>query len=173
MRTITLYIASSLDGYIARKDGRVDWLFTDDDYGYTDFLNGIGTIVMGRTTYEQLLTFGEYPYEGKEVFVVSRSRAGQRDKHVTFAGPEIIEKIRGIRAGDGDGKRIWLVGGAQLVRLFVSERLFDEIIISIHPVILGSGIPLFLPQESEIWLDFVSCTSFPGGLVQVVYTVKQ
>jgi dihydrofolate reductase len=172
MRAITLYIASSLDGYIARRDGRVDWLFTDADYGYTDFLGSIGTIIMGRTTYDQLLTFGRYPYGGKEVFVVSRSRAGQKDEHVTFVGLDIAERIRRIRAGDEGGKGIWLVGGAQLVRLFVSERLIDEIIISIHPVILGSGIPLFLPQDSETWLDFVNATSFPSGLVQLTYRVK-
>jgi dihydrofolate reductase len=172
MRTVSLYIACSIDGYIARKDGRVDWLFSDADYGYKDFLQGIGTIVMGRTTYDQLLTFGDYPYGGKEVFVASRSRAGQKDEHVTFVGPEIAEKIRDLRTSEGEGKGIWLVGGAQLVRLFVFERLIDEIIVSIHPVILGSGIPLFLPQDSKTWLDFINCTSFPSGLVQLTYRVK-
>ena len=128
---------------------------------------------MGRTTYDQLLTFGEYPYKGKEVLVLSRSRAGQMDEHVTFAGPDIVEKIRDIRASEGKGKRIWLIGGSQLVKLFLSEQLLDEIIVSIHPVILGSGIPLFLQQESETWLDFVRCSSFPSGLVQLTYTVKR
>jgi len=169
-RRVSLYIASSLDGYIARMDGRVDWLFSDADYGYTEFLRGIGTIVLGRKTYDQLLTFGDYPYLGKEVFVVSRSRAGERDEHVRFAGPEIVGMVRSLKAGDGKG--IWLVGGAQLVRLFIVEHLVDEIIVSIHPIILGSGIPLFLPQERETPLVFTGCESFSSGLVQLKYTVR-
>ena len=170
MRPVILYIADSLDGYIARTDGRVDWLFSDADYGYTDFLKSIDTIVMGRKTYDQLLTFGEYPYRGKEVYVVSRSRAGQRDENVTFVGEEIVKKIRTLRAGDGNG--IWLVGGSQLIRLFRAERLIDEIIVSIHPILLGTGIPLFMPLGLETPLEFVSSESFPSGLVQLRYQVK-
>ena len=73
MRKIILYIACSLDGYIARSDGSVDWLFTDQDYGYTGFLGSVDTVVMGRKTYDQVLTFGPYPYSGKTGYVVSRS----------------------------------------------------------------------------------------------------
>jgi dihydrofolate reductase len=171
MRTVILYIADSLDGYIARTDGRMDWLFSDVDYGYTKFLRSVGTIIMGRKTYDQLLTFDDYPYRGKEVFAVSRFRAGERDEHVTFVGPEIVDIVRSLKAGEGTG--IWLVGGSQLVRLFIAEHLIDEIIVSIHPIILGSGIPLILPQDDETQLVFAVCESFSSGLVQLKYRVKK
>ncbi len=170
MRKVILYIACSLDGYIARIDGRVDWLFSDADYGYTEFLQGIDTIVMGRVTNDQLLTFGDYPYTGKEVLVVSRARAGKRDENVTFVGGEIVERIRNLHAGKGKG--IWLVGGAHLVQIFLTERLIDELIVSIHPIILGSGIPLFLQQPAATFLGLRDSTSFPSGLVQLHYDVK-
>lgn len=171
MRNVTLYIACSLDGFIARTDGRVDWLFHDADYGYTEFLLTIGTIIMGRKTYDQLLTFGEYPYTETEVYVVSRSRAGQNDGRVPFVGPEeMVEKVRALKTGRKSG--IWLVGGAQLVQLFLSERLVDEIVLSIHPILLGAGIPLFLEQPGETPLEFIESRHFPSGLVQLWYLVK-
>ena len=170
MRTVTLYIACSLDSYIAGTDGSVDWLFSDADYGYTAFLHSVDTIVMGRVTYDQLLTFGDYPYHGKEVFVVSRSKIGEKDQNVTFVGEDILEKIRDLRTGTGNG--IWLVGGAHLIQLFVREHLIDDLIVSVHPIILGSGIPLFLQQPKPTWLELRGCTSYPSGLVQLSYTVK-
>ena len=124
---------------------------------------------MGRKTNDQLLTFGDY--SGKEVFVVSRSRTGERDENVTFVGPEIVGIVRSLKADEGTG--IWLVGGSQLVRLFIAEHLIDEIIISVHPIILGSGIPLFIIHDDETQLVFAGCKSFNSGLVQLKYNVKK
>ena len=154
MRKIILYIACSLDGYIARSDGSVDWLFTDQDYGYTAFLASVDTVVMGRKTYDQVLTFGLYPYSGKTSYVVSRLLAGTRDEHVVFVGSDIAGIVRRLR--EGDGGNIWLVGGSELIDLFVRERLIDKFVVSIHPVVLGSGIPLFRHPGVETWLTLIS-----------------
>lgn len=114
MRKVILFIASSLDGYIARTSGAVDWLFTvndDQDYGYVDFLAGVDTILMGRRTYEQVLSFGEFPYKGIQCFVFSRTRGGERDEYVTFISGNIESFVKGLK--NGTGKNIWLVGGSQ------------------------------------------------------------
>lgn len=167
-RKIVLYIATSLDGYIARKDGSVDWLppLDDQDYGYSEFLATVDTVVMGRTTYEQLPELGGYPYEGKKGYVFSTARKG-RDANVEFvSGPakEFAERLRSENGSD-----IWLVGGAELVDSFLSAGLIDRYIISVVPVILGEGIPLFFPDGRERILRLVGSRSFPSGLVQSTY----
>lgn len=167
MRKIKLFIACSLDGYIARMDGSVDWLFTDHDYGYNHFYASIDTVVMGRKTYEQLLTLGDYPYKGKINYVVSRLNPEAQDDNVIFITDNIAEFMRSLLVGSG--RDIWLVGGGELIDLFIQERLIDEFIISVHPVLLGSGIPLFKRQQAEMPLVLMGCTPFASGLVQLCY----
>ncbi|AFY66378.1 dihydrofolate reductase family protein [Geitlerinema sp. PCC 7407] len=166
MRTINLFIATSLDGYIARKNGEVDWLFTDQDYGYTAFFDEIETLLMGRRTYEQLLTFGEYPYGTKEAYVFSR---GQRDRteQVNFVAQEPASFVRDLKGRPGGD--IWLVGGAVLVRELLAAKLVDRLILSIHPVVLGEGLPLFLGPLPEIPLTLIDHHTFETGLVQLTY----
>lgn len=171
MRRVVLFIATSLDGYIARMDGRIDWLFTDQDYGYREFFSGVDTVVMGRKTYEQSLTFGEYPYPGRAGYVFSRTRSGQQDEHVQFISGDPVDFIAGLKKKKG--KKIWLVGGADLVQDFVQADLIDEYVISVHPVILGGGIPLFrspLPAQNLIFRD---STTFDSGLVQLSYSRRR
>jgi len=171
MRQVILFIATSLDGYIARTDGSIDWLFTDQDYGYTAFSAGVDTIIMGRKTYEQVLTFGEFPYAGKECFVFSRNPARGSDDRVVFLDDDPSDLLGRLRSRTG--KNIWLVGGSELIHEFVLQDLIDTCVISIHPVILGSGIPLFrapLPQQSLVLRD---TTTFNTGLVQLTYTRKR
>jgi len=88
MRKLILFIATSLDGYIAGPNGEIDWLFTDQEYGYSEFYATIDTVVMGRKTYDLSLSFGEYPYPGTQAFVFSRTRDGERDDHATFISKE-------------------------------------------------------------------------------------
>lgn len=167
MNKVKLFIASSLDGYIARTDGSVDWLFTDNDYGYNNFYESVGVIIMGRKTYEQVLTFGDYPYQGKQSIVLSHSNAGQSDTHVRFLAGNVLEVIEELRRLlDQD---IWLVGGAEVVREFMAAQLVDEIILSIVPIVLGSGIPLFLPLQVEQSFTLASFQPFDSGLVQLHY----
>ncbi|MDH4164323.1 MAG: dihydrofolate reductase family protein [Nitrospirota bacterium] len=171
MRSLILYIATSLDGYIARADGSIDWLFSDQDYGYREFFAGVDTVVMGRKTYEQSLTFGGYPYPGREGYVFSRQHAGRRDEHVAFIAESPDTFVSRLR--QRQGKNIWLVGGAELVRAFMQENLIDAYVISVHPVVLGGGIPLFRPPLPTSWLTLVDSTTFDSGLVQVTYVRKR
>jgi dihydrofolate reductase len=171
MRPVILFIATSLDGYIARLDGRIDWLFTDQDYGYREFFSCVDTVVMGRKTYELSLSFGEYPYPGRTGYVFSHIRNGQQDEHAQFISTDPAEFIAGLR--EKPGKNIWLVGGSELIQDFVQADLIDEYVISIHPRILGAGIPLFrspLPEQNLIFRD---STTFDSGLVQISYSRRR
>lgn len=166
MPRVKLYIATSLDGHIAREDGSVDWLFTDGDYGYEAFYDSIDAVLMGRKTYDQVLTFGPYPYAEKESFVLSRSRTGSDANARFLSGSpgEVLDQVARVTRGD-----VWLVGGAGLLRDFVAADLVDEYRVALHPIVLGRGIPLFLPQDRTIALRLENVTSHPSGLVQLDY----
>lgn len=177
MPEVILYIASSLDGYIARPDGAVDWLdeiaapegAPEEDYGYEQFFAGIGAVLMGRITYEQVLTFDvAYPYPGTAGYVFSSTRAGQRDENVEFVdGANIPQFIARLKAASD--KHIWLIGGGLLIREFLKLDLVDRIIVTVMPVILGEGIPLFPPPTPQIRLELVESLSFSSGMVQLTY----
>ena len=173
MRSIKLYIATSLDGYIARRSGEIDWLFDDQDYGYSDFLATIDTMIMGRKTYEQVLTFGEYPYPDKKNYVVSNQLQGKPAPYAEFVEADqlkpLVEELR-----RSDGKDIWLVGGAQVIRFFMQHRFVDELILSIHPIVLGDGIPLFLNDpQIETLFQLKAVKPFNSGLVQLSYSLAE
>lgn len=167
MRKVILFIASSLDSYIARTSGAVDWLFTDQDCGYADFLAGVDTVLMGRRTYEQAPSFGEYPYKGIQCFVFSRTRGGERDEYVMFISGDLASFVKRLKSGIG--KNIWLVGGSEIIQSFMSYDLIDEFVISVHPIILGDGIPLFRAPLPMRKLSFQKCRAFDTGLVQLTY----
>ena len=166
MRKLVLFIATSLDGYIARSSGDINWLFSDQDYGYAEFFARIDTVVMGRKTYEQSLGFGEYPYKGKRGFVFSRTPRAP-DQNVIFVAADPAAFASELKRRPG--KDIWLVGGAQLVAECMKHGLVDEYIISVHPAVLGGGLPLFLPGFPEQKLEFIRSESFTSGLVQLSY----
>jgi dihydrofolate reductase len=167
MRKVVLFIASSLDGYIATKSGNVDWLFTDQDYGNKDFLASIDTVMMGRRTYEQVMSFGEYPYKRIQSFVFSRTHKGESDENVTFISGDIEGCVKGLK--NDSGKDIWLMGGSEIIQFFMNHDLIDEFIISVHPIILGKGIPLFRTSLPMRTLSFQHSRSFNTGLVQLTY----
>jgi dihydrofolate reductase len=174
MANVILYIATSLDSYIARKDGRVDWLSmvetSDTDYGYADFYQSVDALVMGSRTYEQALGFGDWPYPGKPSYVFTTRNLTSERKDVIFtsAKPDTV-----IREMDAQGfTRIWLVGGAELTAVFLKFHLVDEYILSVVPTILGEGIPLFLPPIPEEKLKLVELQQYPTGLVQLRYRRK-
>lgn len=168
MRKVVLFIATSLDGLIARPDGGIDWLFRDADYGYTPFFESINTVVMGRKTYELSLSFGPpYVYQGKNSYVFSRTKAGTKDENAEFIAGSPKDFIHSLRIQPG--KDIWLVGGAELVRDFLVDDLIDDFIISIHPIVLGAGIPLFPADVRELSLTLKNSIAFESGLVQLHY----
>lgn len=171
MRKIILFIAASLDGYIARESGEIDWLFTDQDYGYTDFSAQVDTLIMGNKTYQQVLSFDEYPYEDKEVFVFSKTQSGTTHNQAKFVNSNWVNFTKTLRQSHGGN--IWLVGGAQLIHFFLQQGFIDELILSIHPIILGSGIPLIVNDSSlETKLELQNVKSFNTGLVQMFYKIN-
>lgn len=170
MRKVKLFIASSLDCYVAREDGGIDWLFTDADYGYAKFYDSIDTILVGRKTYDQSLTFDEYPYKGKKVYVFTRKAKGNKGEHdVEYIDADIPDFVRNMTRLEG--KDIWLLGGGEIVTIFLNAGLVDEIILSIHPIILGKGIPLLSNIERQVNLKLENSLSFGSGLAQLWYKV--
>ena len=167
MRRIKLYTATSLDGFLARPDGGIDWLATEGDYGYARFYDSIDTVVMGRRTYETALSFGAYPYPDRTGFVFSRERAGTIDENVTFLAEDVEEFVRSLRLRPG--RDVWLVGGGELARAFFEKNLIDELQLFVHPILLGAGLPLFLPRPGDLRLRLLRCRSWPNGLVELHY----
>lgn len=169
MRQIILFIAASLDGYIARPSGEVDWLFTDQDYGYTEFLASIDTVLMGRKTYEQVLTFGEFPYLEKECYVFSSDLHFDAAPYAQTVRSDVKSFVEELR--QAEGKNIWLVGGAALIQPFIELALLDEIVLSMHPILLGDGVPLFHKVTPTTSLTLTKSQSYESGLVQLTYHV--
>jgi len=166
MGKIILYIASSLDGYIARENGDVDWLPTNTDSGYDNFYKSIDTVIMGKKTYDQILTFGDYPYKGKKSYVFTRNDSLTKDENVEFAS-NVEEFSRNLVSSKGN---IWLVGGSELFSAFLEHKLVDEIILSIIPTVLGKGIPLFQNINQEANLKLIKTTEY-SGFVELTYKV--
>ncbi|KHE72340.1 dihydrofolate reductase family protein [Halobacillus sp. BBL2006] len=171
MGKVILYIAQSLDGYIARENGDIDWLWDDQDYGYEDFINTIDTVILGRKTYEQLFELAEeFPYQSKDVYVVSQSKEGQ-DSYATFVQPEQISPLLNVLKND-QNKNVWLVGGSQLIDHFISMGHIDEYQLAIQPTMIGRGIPLFKPNDHEEQLDLLKSNRFENGMLLLTYRRK-
>jgi len=166
MGKIILYIASSLDGYIARENGDVDWLPINTDSGYDNFYKSIDTVIMGKKTYDQILTFGDYPYKGKKSYVFTRNDSLTKDENVEFVS-NVEEFSRNLVSSKGN---IWLVGGSELFSAFLEHKLVDEIILSIIPTVLGKGIPLFQNINQEANLKLIKTTEY-SGFVELTYKV--
>lgn len=166
MPKIIVYIATSLDGYIAREDGSIDWLPESGESSYEAFYKSIDTVIMGKTTYDQVLTFGEYPYKDKKSIVFTTTNQ-KKNENVEFVSD--VDKF--VKDGfNGMGKNIWLVGGAQIITSFLKQKAVDEIIVTIIPVILGKGLPLFKNMESEIKLELIKTKKY-AQLVDLRYRV--
>ncbi|HSG73782.1 MAG TPA: dihydrofolate reductase family protein [Nitrosopumilaceae archaeon] len=167
MRKIRLFIACSLDGYIAKEDGSVDWLPQNGDSGYEQFYKSIDTVLMGKKTYDQILTFGKYPYKDKLSYVFTRNPNQKKDENVEFIS-EVEEFTQKLISNSG--KDIWLVGGSDTASTFLNLKFVDELIISVIPVVLGKGIPLFTNIKEEIKLELVKTTKY-SKLVELSYKI--
>jgi len=166
-RKIRLFVASSLDAQIARRNDTIDWLISDADYGYADFYASVDTLILGRNTYDVCLTFEAFPYPGKRVIVLSRTRSGADQNGVEYTAEEPFEVVHRLRREPGGD--IWLVGGGQVVRSFLAANLVDGLDIFVHPILLGDGLPLFPTGFPETKLALASSQSFPSGLVRLSY----
>jgi len=153
-RKLVLLIATSLDGYIATKDDSLDWLFKvegEGDNGISEFYETVDTILMGRKTYDWIITHmtEEFPYKNKECYVFSRQE-NEDTEDVKFIKEDIIDFTNKLK--NEEGKNIWIVGGGDLLHSFIKEKLVDEFIITIAPTIIGEGVPLFKEDEYQLEL---------------------
>jgi dihydrofolate reductase len=169
MPLIRIYIAQSLDGYIATPDGGIDWLrpFDSVDYGYEKFFSEIGTVVMGRKSYELARGFGEWPYGITRVLVITSRALDDAPPSVTRVGADVARLTTALRASGG--KDAWIMGGAQTINAFLAAGAIDRIDLFTVPVLLGGGIPLFAPGRPETALKLASTQTYDKGLARQSY----
>ncbi|NNF00271.1 MAG: dihydrofolate reductase [Pyrinomonadaceae bacterium] len=170
MRKIKLYIANSLDNYIARENGDVDWLFIDGEYGMAEFYASVDTVLMGRKTIEKGNELGQTHYKGMKNYVFSKTIKESEIDELEYIS-EDLEKFAS-KLKRKKGKDIWLVGGGDLIRQFLDKNLVDEIFLFVHPILLGKGLPLFLPFENQIDLKLIDTEKFENGVVKLAYAKK-
>lgn len=178
MVTGHVFIATSLDGFIARDDGDIGWLVNrpteGEDYGYDDFIDSVDGLIMGRASYEKVLTFETWPYP-KTVIVLSRTLSNGDVRE------DLADKVRIIDAApkevmqdlSEEGWRRAYVDGGRVIQAFLRDGLIADMIITQVPVLLGSGIPLFGALDRDVELRHVETTAFPTGLVQSKYEVAE
>ncbi|MDQ0482954.1 dihydrofolate reductase [Alkalihalobacillus hemicentroti] len=173
-RKVSVYIATSVDGYIATENDSLDWLFRSEpegDAGYGEFYDTVDTVIMGSRTYDWVMeqVEGKYPYEGKESYVYT-SRLEKNTSDITFTSEKsstLIDRIKKV-----DGGTIWVVGGGVLINEFLQNNLIDEFIISIAPALIGKGIPLFKNSEMEHNLELTDVRRY-GQFAQLHYSIKK
>ncbi len=173
----SVYIATSLDGFIARENGGIDWLpvgeeaETGEDYGYREFMDSVDILVMGRNTYELVQSFGEWPYGEKRVVVLS-----SRPLEIPEQVAPTVEWMSGSpgeivgRLAERGANHLYVDGG-KTIQGFLAEGLIQQLIITRIPVLIGSGIPLFGPLSHDVKLRHVETRTFANGLVQSRYEV--
>jgi dihydrofolate reductase len=168
MRSIILYIASSLDGYIADSKNSLDWLTAyHGDYGYTTFMNSVDTVLMGRKTYDWVTAQGmsnPHPEQIQYVFTSTPEKYASA-KNTIFTSADPIETAKELQTQKG--KNIFLVGGGVLIREFLKSNMVDEFILFFVPIVLGSGIRLFEPFGSSVLLETISATKYDDGMMEL------
>ena len=177
MRKVVLYIATSLDGYVADKAGAVAWLGGDDsepeNFGsYPQFIETVDTVILGYSTYHQIVTElspEKWAYEGKQSYVLTH-RECENTEEIIFTDRDISELIEELRATEG--KDIWICGGASIVNQMLEKNLIDEFTISVIPTILGDGIKLFSNHSIEQKLKLISTRNY-NGIVDLVYIQRK
>ena len=169
MRKIVLGLGISLDGYIARPDGAVDFLFMPKDYSMAPFFATIDTAIMGRKTYEVGLKMsgGKFQSYGMDCYVFSRSMPPGQRGGVTFVNEPLKSFVENLRSRPG--KNIWHMGGGELAREFLKDDLVDELYIGVVPILIGQGIPLFPPSFPQREFTLLENKSYSKGLISLRY----
>ena len=165
----SVFIATSIDGYIARTDGSVDWLDIvaqpGEDYGFAAFFDSVDALVMGRGTYDAALRLGAWPYGGKRCIVLSHGRPTPlHGEEFRQGSPRAL-----LDALQREGVRHVYVDGGDVIRQFLAAGLIDHVTLSIVPMLLGAGIPLFGASGAEERWTLEDARSYPSGLVQIHY----
>jgi dihydrofolate reductase len=174
MRKVVFGGANSLDNYFARKDDAVDWLLWSDEVGkiMADYFKTFDTIVMGRRTYEVAIAsgHGNSSSGGMKTYVFSRTLKPRSTKKVEITSEDVADVVGRLK--QQEGKDICIMGGGLLAKSLFEADLIDEIGFNIHPVLLGSGIPLFYEMSRQIDLELIDCKTLKTGCVLVTYRVK-
>ncbi|MFJ5714853.1 dihydrofolate reductase family protein [Neobacillus sp. NPDC093127] len=181
-RRIIIDLAVTLDGFIEGKNGEVDWCIMDSEMGFINFLNQIDTILYGRKSYD---LWGQFTPEiedtdtekeiwklihSREKYVFSKAQKGFDNKAI-FINDNILEEVNKLK--NKPGKDIWLYGGSSLITTFINLGLVDEFRLSVHPVILGEGKPLFIDIKQRLNLKMVNTRMFSSGVVQLIYHLNR
>ncbi|MDD4970181.1 MAG: dihydrofolate reductase family protein [Paludibacter sp.] len=170
-RKVILYIAMSLDGYIATPDNGLEFLSLveekDQDYSYKDFVNTVDTVIVGRKSYDKVLSMGlEYPHTDKDLYIITRTPRPTVGSTTFYTG-DLKELVSDLKRNVG--KDIYVDGGAEIANEMLSENLIDEFYISVIPILLGNGISLFNNSRPQVRLKLISTKSYNKGLVQLHY----
>jgi dihydrofolate reductase len=176
-RKVILGLGVSLDGYIARPDGAVDFLFMPKDYGpeWMKFMRGIDTAIMGRKTYEvgKKMTGGAaFDTMGLKTYVMSKTLPSGEREGLIFtrsSAKELVQEIRKGQSRKEQGKDIWMMGGGELTRVFLDEDLIDAMYLGVIPTLIGAGIPLFPPGYPERAFTLIENKTFSRGMIALKY----
>jgi dihydrofolate reductase len=170
-RKVILFIATSLDGYIASQDEDLSFLSIvqqeGEDYGYSEFLSHVDTVIMGRKTYDWIMKeVKEYPHPDLDSYIITRTPRPDENRIKFYAGNlrELIQQLK-----IENGKNIFIDGGAEVIDVLLKENLIDEFIISLIPILLGDGIRLFRDARPELKLTLIHSECYGTGLVQLHY----
>ncbi len=172
-RKVILYIAMSLDGYIAKSNDDISFLNSveqeGEDYGYNEFISHVDAVIIGRKTYEKVLNMvGSFPHADKDAYVITKFPKENIGSTAFYSG-DLIELVRQLK--EKKGKHVFVDGGAQVVQALLAECLIDEIYISVIPILLGEGIALFKQGLPEQKLRLLNSRAYDKGLVQLHYEV--
>lgn len=167
MRNVVYGAGISLDGYIARPDGAVDFLFMPKDYSMGPFFDSVDTAILGRKTFDAAKSMGGSFGSGMATYVFSRTMAPGAERGVTIAAGAAAPLLAEIRAKPG--KDIWLMGGGEMARQFLEEDLIDELYLGVVPVLIGSGIPAFPCGFPERKFELTENKSYTQGLIALKY----
>ena len=166
MRKIILNLCVSLDGFIEGPAGEYDWCFTDQDYGMSNFMEQTDAVFCGRKSYELLISVGDEMLNGKKKYVFSKSLESVKNNWslISDTSGEVVQSIM-----VESGKDIWLFGGRVLTTHLLGLGLVNRMILSVHPLILGGGNPLFDSMPDRIPLNLIESKTYSSGLVQLTY----
>ena len=176
MQKLTSYIATSLNGKIARANGEVDWLEAipnpnKTDYGYSEFYGSIGTTIMGYKTYEQVINWGiDFPYPDKKNYVFTNKSGLENTEYVEFISENHAAFTRKLK--EEATKNIWLIGGGQINTFLLNEGLIDELHMHVMPIILPDGIELFELVPKETQLKLISSKQYESGVMELKYELN-
>lgn len=176
MSKVILYIAVSIDGYIADDRGAVDWISEQDENAkmedtFTPFFSGVDTVIMGRKTYNQIVTElspGQWPYEGATTYVLTRHGETGNAENIRFKNMDVCRLIEALKQ-ESEGKDIWICGGAKVARQLISSNMIDTYHLAVIPVLLGNGIRLFGTTDQKIKLEMVGTKEY-NGIIEMVYS---